>query len=436
MRKVVVTGLGLSTPLGSCVKTFWKRLLLGQSGIQSLKDITSFKDIPCQVAGLVHTGTAAGEFNPEKYVKKSAMTTMSRCSLYSLGVATEALEDAEWMPDKRSESDQLATGVCIGNGGTSYVQEFMDAYQLLKDGQYRKISPYTIPILLPNMPSGHISMHFKLKGPNHCVSTACSSGLHSIGDSAQMIARGACDVMVAGSVDFSINPIVLAGFCRAKALATKFNSEPQKASRPFDSRRNGFVPSEGAGIVILEELEHAKHRKANIYAEILGYGMSSDAYHITSPLEDGNGAARAMEAALTDARIDLKAVGHVNTHATSTPLGDLAENNAIKQLFGRFTNDLLVYAPKGALGHLLGACGTVEAIVTILSVKNGIIPPNLNLEERSREFDLNYVTGQPVEWTRINGQPRIALTNSFGFGGTNASLCIGEYIDDSSSRNI
>ena len=372
MRRVVVTGLGLCTPLGSCVDTVWKRLLLGQSGIQSLKNVASFKDFPCQVAGLVPIGTAAGEFNPEKYVKKSVMKTMSQYSVYSLGVATEALGDAEWMPDKRSESDQLVTGVCIGSAGTSYVQEIIDAHQLLKDGQYRKISPYTIPILLPNMPSGHISMHFKLKGPNHCVSTACSSGLHSIGDSAQMIARGACDVMVAGSVDFSIN---------------KFNSEPQKASRPFDSRRNGFVPSEGAGIVILEELEHAKHRKANIYAEILGYGMSSDAYHITSPLEDGNGAARAMEAALTDARIDLKAVGHVNTHATSTPLGDLAENSAIKQLFGRFTNDLLVYAPKGAMGHLLGASGTVEAIVTILSVKNGIIPPNLNLEERSKEFE-------------------------------------------------
>lgn len=426
-----MTGLGLCSPLGVGVELVWKRLLLGESGIQSLANRAIFKELPCQVAGLVPTGHGPGEFNSEDYIDKSDLRKMSRDSIYSLGAATEALRDAGWMPYDRTEEDHCATGVSMGNGGMSSIVDYIDTDRLIKDGKYRKISPYLIPKLLPNMPAGYISIHFKLKGPNHCVSTACSSGLHTIGDSAHMISRGACDVMVAGSADFSINPIILAGFCRAKALATKFNKEPRKASRPFDVRRDGFVPSEGAGVIVLEELEHARHRKAKIYAEILGYGMSSDAYHITAPSVDGNGASRAMTAALRDAGVDRGSVGHVNAHATSTELGDIVENRAIKKTFGECAKNLLVYSPKGAFGHLLGAAGTAEAIVAILSVKNGVIPPNLNLEEKSDEFDLNYVTEQPVEWTRRGGSaPRVALSNSFGFGGTNASVCIREFVEE------
>lgn len=420
-RRVVVTGLGLCTPLGCGVDVVWRKLLLGQSGIRNLPDRPGFKVLPCQVAGFV-----PAVHSLEGYIDRAELRTMSKDSVHSLGVVMEALRDACWLPDDRTERDHLVSGVSMGNSGTSCIVDYLEVGELITAGKYRKISPYLIPRLLPNMPAGNVSIHYKLKGPNHCVSTACSSGLHSIGDSAHMIARGACDVMVAGSADFSLNPIILAGFCRAKALATKFNREPLKASRPFDTRRDGFVPSEGAGAVILEELEHAEQRGAHIYAEILGYGMSSDAHHITAPLEDGDGAARAMAQALRDAELQPEDVGHVNAHATSTPLGDLAENNAIKRTFGRSSGDLPVYAPKGALGHLLGAAGTVEAIVAILSVQDGVVPPNVNLEEKSEEFSLNYVTGGPLEWGR-NGPLRVAVTNSFGFGGTNASICIRQY---------
>jgi len=428
-RRVVVTGLGLCTPLGVGVEFVWRRLLLGECGIRSLPDKPSFKDLPCQVAGMVPVGMGPGEFNLAGYVSKPDLRMMSRDSVYSLGIALEALKDARWMPEDRSTEDDEVTGVSIGNGGISPVSDYLDAGELIMNGKYRKISPYFIPKVLPNMPAGHISIRYRLKGPNHCVSTACAAGLHSIGDSAHMIARGACDVMVTGAADFGVNPIILAGFCRAKALSTKFNDEPLKSSRPFDSKRDGFVLSEGVGILVLEELEHAKRRRANIYAEILGYGMSSDANHITAPTEDGTGAARAMRAALRDAGIQIDRVGHVNAHATSTPLGDLAETRAIKQTFGASAGNLLVYAPKGALGHLMGAAGAVEAIIGILSVKSGMVPPNLNLEEKAGDFDLNYVTGGPVEWCRRNGEPRIAVCNSFGFGGTNASICIGEYLE-------
>ena len=421
-----MTGLGLCTPLGCSVGTVWRKLLQGQCGVSSLPDRPGFRDLPCQVAGSIPE--AEGEDSKER---QQELRTMSKDSAYSLGVVEEALKDAHWMPEERREGGDLVTGVSMGNGGTSSIVDYMEVGELISAGKYRKISPYLIPKLLPNMPAGNVSIRYQLKGPNHCVSTACSSGLHSIGDSAHMIARGACDIMVAGSADFSLNPIILAGFCRAKALTTKFNHEPLKASRPFDVQRDGFVPSEGAGAVILEELEHARQRGANIRAEVLGYGMSSDAHHITAPPTDGDGAARAMGAALRDAGIQPEHVGHVNAHATSTPLGDLAENNAIKRTFGASADgNLLIYAPKGALGHLLGAAGTVEAVVAILSVMNGEIPPNLNLEEKGSEFDLNYVGKERVtkwEGPGRGGLPRIAITNSFGFGGTNASVCIGEY---------
>ena len=431
-RKVVVTGLGLCTPLGCGVELVWKRLLLGHSGVQALPCKTEFKSLPSQVAGLVPTASSSnfpGQLDPDKYVDKSYLM-MSQDSVFAMAAATESLNDARWLPSQRPEGGDLVTGIAMGNAGTSSIMDYININELILSGRYRHISPYLIPKLLPNIAGGHISIRYRLMGPNHCVSTACASGLHSIGDSAHMISRGACDVMVAGSADASLNHVVLAGFCRAKALSTKFNHEPQLASRPFDAKRDGFVLSEGAGVVILEELEHAKRRGAHIYAEITGYGMSSDAHHIIAPPKDGNGAVRAMRASLKDADIRPEAIGHINTHASSTPLGDSAENTAIKEVLGKQARDVMVYAPKGSLGHLLGAAGTVEAIITVLSVSRGLIPPNLNLEERGEEFDLNFVTGGSVEWPRIGGLPRVAIKNSFGFGGTNASICIQEYIED------
>ena len=430
-RKVVVTGLGLCTPLGSEVEHVWKRLLLGHSGVQALPPKPEFKDLPCQVAGFVPSSsspTLPGELDPDKYVNKSDLKMMSQDSVFAMAAATDSLTHAGWLSSQRPEGENLVTGVAMGNAGTSSIMDYININNIIQSGYYKRVCPYLIPKLLPNIVGGHISIRHQLMGPNHCVSTACASGLHSVGDSACMIARGACDVMVAGSADASLNHVILAGFCRAKALSTKFNHDPQLASRPFDARREGFVPSEGAGVVILEELEHAKRRGAKIYAEITGYGMSSDAHHVTAPPKDGNGAVRAMRAALTDANISPEAVGHVNAHATSTPLGDSVENTAMKQLFGKQAKDVMVYAPKGPLGHLLGAAGTVEIIIAVLSVSRGLIPPNINLEAKEEKFDLDYVTGKSVEWPRGDGQPRVAMKNSFGFGGTNASICIQEYI--------
>ena len=408
---------------------FWCRCALEAATCRALwvplDRLGGLKEIPCQVGGLI----PPGEYNPDDHASASEQRLMSTESIFALGVAKAALKDACWMPEDRTESDNERTGISLGgSGGASSMAEYLAVNQLLSNGKYRKVSPYLIPKVLLNMPSGNVSIKFQLKGPNHFVSTACCSGLHSISDAYHMIARGASDVMVTGSVEFSIDSIVYAGFCRANALATEFNEEPLKASRPFDSRRSGFVPSEGLGVLILEDLQHAKHRKANIYAEILGYGMSSDAYHITAPPPDGEGVARAMREAMQDARVEPHNVGHVNAHATSTPLGDLAETRAIKWVFGDSNSDPLVYAPKGALGHLLGAAGSVEAIIAIMSLKEGLIPPNLNLEEKTAEFCLHhYVTSKPFKWSESGVHHRVALTNLSGFGGTNASICIGEY---------
>ena len=352
---------------------------------------------------------------------------MSMDSILALAAASEALRDANWFPHLQSEEDCERTGVSYGSAGMWTPKDYIQVHNHLSNFKYRKVSPYLIPRVLVNMSAGHLSIRYGLLGPNHCVSTACTTGLHAVGDSACMIARGAADVMVAGASEAAAHPVVIAGFCRAKALSTQFNDEPQKASRPFDAKRDGFVPSEGSGVVILEELEHAKRRNANIYAEILGYGMSGDANHITAPSSDGKGARNTMKRALADAGIEPEEVGHINAHATSTPLGDAVENRAFKTVFGEHAKNLLVYAPKGALGHLMGASGVVETILTILSINSGLVPPNLNLEEREPEFDLNYVTGEPAAWTAEKEKRRIAVTNSFGFGGTNGSLCIGEY---------
>ena len=422
MRRVVVTGLGVCCPLGVGVRHVWRRLLEGHSGIVSLPNRPEFDQIPSRVVGLVPQGEGEGEFNETDWVTPSQRKTMSLSSVFALCASMEALEDTRWKP--QSEDDSVKTGVAIGSS-IAELEELSQACFLLKNGQYRRLSPYLIPRALTNMSAGHVSMRFNLQGPNHSVSTACTTGLHAIGDAACMIARGACDVMVAGSTDALVHPIIFAGFCRAKALSTKFNSEPCKASRPFDSDRDGFVLSEGAGIVVLEELDHARQRNAQMYAEILGYGMSGDAHHITAPPEDGRGVQLCMRAALKDAGLAPESVGHINTHATSTPLGDLVENRAIKELFGSHSHNLLISASKSSIGHLLGAAGSVEGIFAILAIKEGVVPPTLNLMNLAPEFDLDYVPHKPKRW-ESHQRRRIALKNSFGFGGTNASLCVGE----------
>lgn len=417
-----MTGLGVCCPLGTGVSHVWRRLLEGHSGITGLPR-NGYEGLPSQVVGVVPRGNHPGGFKEEEWVRQSERRTMSLGCVYALYAATEALGDAGWKPQSREEKERsgVAIGSCLAD-----LEEISHAGDLLRNGLYRRLSPYFVPRILTNMAAGHVSMRFGLRGPNHAVSTACTTGLHAIGDAACMVARGACDVMVAGGTEACVHPIAFAGFCRAKALSTRFNSEPEKASRPFDSKRDGFVLSEGAGIVVLEELNHAKQRGASIHAEILGYGMSGDAYHITAPSEDGRGAQNCMRAALSDAGVTPEAIGHINAHATSTPVGDAVESRAIQELFGDHADNLLVSAPKGSVGHLLGAAGAVEAVFTTLAVRDGAAPPTLNLESAGPGLDLNYVPHEAASWSPR--RRRVALTNSFGFGGTNASLCIGQLL--------
>lgn len=421
-RRVVVTGLGICCPLGTGVATVWKRLLDGVSGITNLPKTPEFHQIPSQVAGFVPRGNAPGEFQESDWVSAPERRSMYLSSVFALCASSEALQDADWSP--QTKEDRSRTGVAIASGIPN-MPDIVTAGQQLASLKYRKITPYLIPLALANMPSAHVSMRFDLQGPNHSVSTACAAGAHAVGDAAAIIQRGACNVMVAGGTEACIDPITMAGFCRPHSLSTKYNNTPQSASRPFDSGRDGFVLSEGAGVLVLEELEHARARRAKIYAEILGYGMSGDAYHITKP--SGDGAVRAMQSALNEAELPLEAVGHINVHATSTPLGDACENTAVKEVFGEHARNLLISAPKSATGHTLAACGSIEAIFTALAVREGVVPPTLNVRTLEPEFDLNYVPNTAQKWSGC--ERRVALTNSFGFGGTNASLCIGQYLD-------
>ncbi|KAK4541299.1 hypothetical protein LTR36_008057 [Oleoguttula mirabilis] len=349
---------------------------------------------------------------------------MALFAQYAIASAHEALEDAGWHPT--AQKDLEATGVTIGSGIGNLDEAYSTSVAFDKGG-YKKVSPLFVPRLLINLAAGHVSIRYGFKGPNHAATTACTTGLHAVGDASRLIMFGDADVMVAGGAESCIHPLAVAGFARARSLATDWNDNPAASSRPFDRDRAGFVIGEGAGVVVLEELEHAKARKAKIYAEIKGYGLSSDAYHMTAPKEDGEGAYLAMRSALRHANLKPSAVDYVNAHATSTRLGDAAENRAIKRLLlgeeGRqHPSQVNVSGTKGAIGHLLGAAGAVEAIFTTLAVHHNILPPTLNLESPSEEFDCNYVAKVPQNHT-VNA----ALTNSFGFGGTNASLCIAKY---------
>ncbi|SDE26987.1 3-oxoacyl-[acyl-carrier-protein] synthase II [Rhodospira trueperi] len=404
------------TPLGVGVAHNWERITNGQSGIRAIEHI-DVSDLPSRVAGIVPSGDEPGAFDPDTVADAKMRRRMTEFIIFGLRAADDAVADSGWVPE--TDEDRERTGVMIGSGigGLKGIAE--TAVTLEKHGP-RKISPFFVPANLINLVSGHASIRHGFKGPNHAVVTACSTGAHAIGDASRMIMFGDADVMVAGGAEATICRIGLGGFCSAKALSTKFNDRPTEASRPWDRDRDGFVMGEGAGIVVLEEYEHAKKRGARIYAEIKGYGMSGDAYHITAPVEDGNGGFRAMRAALRNAGLNPEDIDYINAHGTSTELGDKIEHDAVKRLFGHHAYNLSMSSTKSSTGHLLGAAGSVEAIYSILSVINGTVPPTLNLDNPSEGCDLDLVPKVAKE------RPvRHAMSNSFGFGGTNACLIVG-----------
>ncbi|ORY85060.1 ketoacyl synthase domain-containing protein [Protomyces lactucae-debilis] len=428
MKRVVVTGVGLVTPLGSGVKYAWERLIAGHSGIKSLighDGNDAYASLPSTVGAIVPRGTGPGEWNTDGILARGEGRSMALFTQYAVSAAHQALDDAGWRPATDLERER--TGVCLGSGIGSF-DDVYDTSLAFNSGGFRKVSPLFVPRLLINMAAGHLSIKYGLRGPHHSASTACTTGNHSIGDASRFIQFGDADVMLAGGAEASMHPLALAGFARAKSLATNFNDDPELASRPFDKDRCGFVMGEGSGVVVLESLDHAKARGARIYAEVSGYGLSGDAHHMTAPHEHGDGAARAMKNALRHAGLKPSQVEYVNAHATSTHLGDIAENRAIKSvLLGdgghSHAKHINVSSCKGALGHLLGAAGAVESIFTILALHHGILPPTRNLHNiDDPEFNCNYV---PNEAQRK--EIKHALTNSFGFGGTNASLCFSKF---------
>ena len=417
MRRVVITGIGLVTPLGNGVDPTWRRLIHSESGIRRI-DTFNTEGVTSKVAGLVPQGNEIGQFNSDDYLTPKERRKVDDFIVYGIAAAEEALKDSGWVAE--TEEQKEMTGVMIGSG-VGGLPKIYEASVTLREEGARKISPFFIPSCLINLVSGQFSIRHGFKGPNHAVVTACSTGAHAIGDAGRLIQWGDADVMIAGGAEASVCEIGVAGFCALRALSTNFNDEPTKASRPWDQARDGFVIGEGAGIVVLEEYEHAKKRGAKIYAEILGYGLSGDAYHITAPSEDGNGGFRAMRNALKRAQLHPEDIGYVNAHGTSTPLGDMVELNAVKRLFGQNPTQLSMSSTKSAIGHLLGAAGGVEAIFSILALRDGILPPTLNLENPSegcKDIDL-------IPLKAKEKKVRYVMSNSFGFGGTNASLIFG-----------
>ena len=414
MRRVVVTGMGIACPLGLGVENVWRRLINGESGITAIQAFDT-KDLPCKVAGQIPAGMRAdgrldiAEWIPVKDVKK-----MDRFIHLALVAATEAVEDSGWLPE--SEDDRCATGVMIGSGIGGLQTIYEGALQVMQ-GKARRMSPFFIPSALINLGSGHVSIKYGFKGPNHSAVTACATGVHAIGDASRLIMWGDADVMVAGGAESPVCEIGVAGFCASRALSTGFNDRPAEASRPWDKDRDGFVMGEGAGVVVLEAYEHARARGAKIYAEVAGYGMSGDAYHITAPSEGHDGAFRSMRNAMKNGGYTPDDIQYVNAHGTSTPLGDDLELQAVERLFGASARHLAMSSTKSAIGHLLGAAGAVEAIFSILAIRDGVAPPTLNLNEPSRESVIDRVPNVAQE-----RKIRVALSNSFGFGGTNASI--------------
>jgi 3-oxoacyl-[acyl-carrier-protein] synthase II len=426
MRRVVVTGIGLLTPLGQGTELTWKRILEGKSGAGNITafDVSDYAcKVACEVPRVDGRGGGGpdieGSFDPDQTMSPKDRRRVDDFILYGVAAADEAVKDSGWLPE--DDEGRERTGVIIGSGigGLGTIAE--TAIELHEKGP-RRVSPFFIPSALINLISGQVSIRYGFKGPNHAVVTACATGAHAIGDAARLIKYGDADVMIAGGAEASVVPVGIAGFIACRAMSTNFNDTPEKASRPYDKDRDGFVMGEGAGILVLEELEHAKARGAKIYAEVIGYGLAGDAYHITAPAEDGSGGFRAMQAALKDAGMSMADVDYINAHGTSTPLGDEIELGAVERLLGDAAGKATMSSTKSATGHLLGAAGAIEAAFTCLAIRDQIAPPTINLDNPSVETKIDLVPhkAKPME---IN----VALSNSFGFGGTNASVIFKKY---------
>ncbi|SCW29022.1 3-oxoacyl-[acyl-carrier-protein] synthase II [Rhizobium mongolense subsp. loessense] len=418
MRRVVITGTGMVSPLGCGTEVTWSRLLAGRSGARLVSEF-EVEDLPAKIACRIPVGDGTeGTFNQDDWMEPKEQRKVDPFIIYGMAAADMALDDAGWHPE--NDEDQIATGVLIGSG-IGGIEGIVEAGYTLRDKGPRRISPFFIPGRLINLVSGQVSIRHKLRGPNHSVVTACSTGAHAIGDAARMIALGDADVMVAGGTESPVSRISLAGFAACKALSTQHNDDPEKASRPYDRDRDGFVMGEGAGIIVLEELQHAKARGAKIYAEIVGYGLSGDAYHITAPAEDGDGAQRCMAMALKRAGLTAADVDYINAHGTST-MADTIELGAVERLVGNAASKISMSSTKSATGHLLGAAGAIEAIFATLAIRDNVAPPTLNLDNPERETAIDLVPHKARQ-REIN----VALSNSFGFGGTNASLVLRRY---------
>jgi 3-oxoacyl-[acyl-carrier-protein] synthase II len=416
MRRVVVTGLGMVTTLGCGVDVTWGRLLAGKSGAKRVEKF-EVSDLACQIACQIPRGDGSdGTYNPDQWMEPKEQRKVDEFITFAMCAAKQALNDAGWHP--KEAEDQNVSGVLIGSG-IGGIEGIAETAYILKEKGPRRVSPFFIPGRIINMASGYVSIEHGLKGPNHSVVTACSTGSHAIGDAGRLIALGDADVMVAGGAESPVNRMSLAGFAACRALSTNFNDKPEKASRPYDRDRDGFVMGEGAGIVVLEEYEHATRRGAKIYAELIGYGLSGDAYHITAPSMDGDGAFRCMSAAIKRAGISAAEIDYINAHGTSTPLGDELELGAVQRVVGNAAGRISMSSTKSSVGHLLGAAGAVEAIFSILAIRDQVAPPTLNLDNPSVETVIDLVPHQARQRS-ID----VVLSNSFGFGGTNASLVL------------
>ena len=417
MRRAVITGMGLVTPLGVGIEHNWSRLIEGQSGIRAVEHF-DVSDLASRVAAMIPAGPSdRGLFDPDCWVPARDQRRMDRFILLGLCAAAQAIEQSGWVADTEERQDR--TGVMIGSGIGGLETIYETALKLANSGP-RRISPFFIPSALINLVSGQVSIRFGFKGPNHAVGTACATGAHAIGDAARLVRDDAADVMIAGGAEAAINRLGLAGFIAARALSTGFNDTPERASRPWDEDRDGFVMGEGAGIVVIEEREHALRRGATIHAEVTGYGLSGDAHHITAPEETGDGAFRAMRNALARAGMAPEQIDYINAHGTSTPLGDAIEVGAVQRLFGDAAGSVSMSSTKSAIGHLLGAAGAVEAIFSILAIRDGVAPPTLNLDRVSDGCDGIDLVPRTAKERRIDN----VMSNSFGFGGTNASLVL------------
>jgi 3-oxoacyl-[acyl-carrier-protein] synthase II len=424
MRRVVVTGMGIVSPLGYGLKTNWDALTSSKSGIKAIEHFDA-SDLACRVAGVIPRTTAEnpdapGLFNPDRHVPPKDQKKMDDFILFGIAAADEAIADSGWKPE--TLEDRERTGVMIGSG-IGGLNSIYETSIVLKERGPKRVSPFFIPMSLINLCSGQVSIKYGFMGPNHANVTACSTGAHAIGDAGRLIQFGDADIMVAGGTEAAVGRIGMAGFAALRALSTNFNDQPQKASRPYDKDRDGFVMGEGAGVVVLEELEHAKKRGAKIYAELIGYGLSGDAHHMTAPPEDGNGGFRAMRNAMKRANVTPAEVDYINAHGTSTPLGDEIELGAIKRLFGDAINSVSISSTKSAIGHLLGAAGGVEAVYSILAARHDLLPPTLNLDNPSDNCQGVDLVPHKARAKKI----KVALSNSFGFGGTNACLIFREW---------